>query len=395
MVLWLCFMSRLWLFVGLLVLASCSMPQRAEPTVVHDPSLVFTDVARCAEEGPRRQVCYDDFIQRYAGDKTTRQLLAELLAAMHVNENVNNACHSVAHAIGRLNYERAGNAQDALAQCDFTCFSGCLHGSVERMFFTEEQMAAGEEHPDLENVKAAIPRLCLEQEMPDTTQHTLDQCVHGAGHALMFALEYDMAQAFSLCDLFPEEKRYTCYTGVAMENISASDTRRRHLNPDNVLFPCDTLEGPTASACWYYQPTYMMERGMTMEQISERCLSVGALAGDCIEGYSREFDLIFIRKGHPEHAVRFCEELSGEHAQRCIDSTVRSSVIAFNDGSSAYAFCSALNIPEHRTFCIRSAVGYFQGKLQWSREQLRADCHNFAGPENDICSQALSIYDSL
>ncbi|HRH94067.1 MAG TPA: hypothetical protein PKV72_06080, partial [Candidatus Peribacteria bacterium] len=106
-------MRRCVFLIGMAVLlAGCSSAKPAPAADVHDPSLKFTDVTRCSAEGARRQVCYDGFIKRYAGAKTTRELLGDLRAAMQTDPEVDRVCHSVAHAIGRLNFERSGNVQD-------------------------------------------------------------------------------------------------------------------------------------------------------------------------------------------------------------------------------------------------------------------------------------------
>ncbi len=89
MLLWAVLMRCCVFLIGIAVFfAGCAPAKPVAPEAVRDPLLVFTDVAHCNTQGPRRQVCYDDFIKLYAGTKTTSELLAELRTAMQADPEV-------------------------------------------------------------------------------------------------------------------------------------------------------------------------------------------------------------------------------------------------------------------------------------------------------------------
>ena len=280
-----------------------------------------------------------------------------------------------------------GSIEEAFAACDATCFSGCFHGAIERMLHNSDALPDETDHLDPELIASVVKNLCKPEKLKDTSNFFIRECIHGTGHAVLYTLDYDLNQALQLCDLFDENDRSTCYSGVFMENITASDRSKRHLKSNNILYPCTAVADAYKSACYYFQPSVMMERGLTSDQISAICNDM-RYADDCFDGYGRELDMS-VRQGDPDYARHVCEDLAGSHWQRCIVGLLKTAIGTNKNGESAYTYCSAIHSQEYKSFCLQSVGSLFNWSFGWDTARVLEDCHTFAGQGSALCADVV------
>ncbi|HVU75225.1 MAG TPA: hypothetical protein VHD38_00065 [Candidatus Paceibacterota bacterium] len=133
-------------------------------------------------------------------------------------------CHYMGHVVGQQSYIKYQGLEKALAQCDNTCESSCIHGAVGEAF--EEELGVGTTNLDLKHLSAAdIERigtqLCKEAE----------PC-HGVGHVL-FQAYLKFAPALEECQKVasPENANF-CFGGVFMEYADQLNARSLHPTSD-------------------------------------------------------------------------------------------------------------------------------------------------------------------
>src|SRR3990167_3110587 len=205
------------------------------------PATTLLDIKGCFDKAETEfQKCLDGFLADYGKDKAVSELLRELETARLQDNSIDTQCHPLSHAIGRFALSKHENVGDAFEQCDFTCQSGCYHGVMERLFFTSEEIAAGIRHLTYDDFKTRLPGICDASKFSNPNSTVIFNCLHGAGHAVMYSINYKLQPALDSCDLFETEyERLACYGGVFMENITAFDKSKRDLKPDDPNYPCN------------------------------------------------------------------------------------------------------------------------------------------------------------
>jgi hypothetical protein len=335
--------------------------------------------------------CFDALVQQLGDGRATPEFLGVLATLEAQDERVRRHCHPLAHAIGRWNFRQADrNVSDAFAACDRTCFSGCFHGSMEPLFFTDEELAAGleDEHATVERMRTVVQTACQPSTMTHPSPEAILQCVHGAGHAILHGLDYRIPEALSVCDeLDSAADRETCYSAVFMENITAAEPERRTFDRDDPHYPCRDLAPVYQSSCYYMQSSFLMEFGYTPEAIIDFCRTTPVLAS-CLEGYGREIASA-VRYGEPAHTVRICFELArGEESTSCLWGAIKSLVSDRWDGRDAYALCEAIPDVAWRGECYLQTGRNLQWGYLWTPEQVLADCVRFSGSDQPGCALA-------
>ncbi|MEO6729024.1 MAG: hypothetical protein ABIM99_03815, partial [Candidatus Dojkabacteria bacterium] len=156
------------------------------------PSGNIADIEKCmSEPEDTRQKCMDDFMVEYFKGRTTKQVLADVEAVRATSSRMENDCHPVVHAIGRETYKLTGNIGDAFEACDQTCHSGCYHGVMERLFYSDKELSSNYSHLTFEDMEEKIPGICDADKFRDPSTAVIFQCLHGVGHAILYTLDYN------------------------------------------------------------------------------------------------------------------------------------------------------------------------------------------------------------
>jgi len=334
-------------------------------------------------EGQPLNVCYDKFIGDYVGDKTVKNLLSDLEMSRSTSSSMENSCHPVAHAIGRYSLTKHGNVGDAFEACDYTCHSGCYHGVMERLFFTEEQITAGLQHLGYDQLAQKVPGICLPANFKNPSKQILFQCLHGIGHAILYTIDYKLEQGLALCDLLPGSfERESCYGGLIMENVTAYEKSKRDIQKDNPHYPCNKLDAKYQYSCYAMQTSVMFDIGLSADEIAKECLNAGSQVETCFISLGRDLSNN-IRTGGSAYVQKVCTN-SGQYAENCIRGAIYAVIDNTWDGKYALPFCEGLTEPL-KTDCLQRALNYLQYSHEKTQQELEDSCKQFALSSTDLC----------
>lgn len=286
--------------LGLVLSAPASIPLRADPgAAVRRPD--FEDALR-RHTGPLRPL-YAAWVDRLGANG-----ILDAIEALHPQ------CHSEAHDLGKVLYERLGSVGEALRACDRRCHSGCMHGVLMEAF-TATCSVDGQLRFEL--LAPAIELTCRAE--PMRSQYRAGDCAHGVGHALMFLSGYEVGRAVGACDGFREERmRYFCATGAYMEFVTAGHADASLTRA--AFSPCDVH--PYPAACARYLMPRLLHVELAEHGTAARVLALcerqaGARRIGCIHGVGNAFMPWIARAGVGLDEV--CARYEGAAAQACIE----------------------------------------------------------------------------
>lgn len=343
-------------------------------------------VEECFSKSPNeQQKCFDDFMAEYFKGRTTKQVLADIESARSTNTSIENDCHPIVHAVGRETYKLTGNIGDAFQACDQTCHSGCYHGVMERLFYSDKELTDNYTHLTYEDMKDKIPGICNKDKFKDPSNAVIFQCLHGVGHAILYTLDYNLDDALKSCDLFTTDyDRSSCYGGVIMENVTAFDKKKRDLKADDPLYPCSRLDVKYKSDCFLMQTSIMSEYGLDYPQIVAECNKADQFKGQCFVSMGRDLSN-FVRTGQTDYVVQACETTAGAGWQSCMDGALYALIDNTWDLSFAYKLCDSLKDQAHVTSCFNDSNGYYMGSYSKTKEDVKNSCRSFSTRNQDLC----------
>lgn len=244
--------------------------------------------------------------------------------------------HHIAHETGRLAIERSSFDLSMLSDCTLNFASGCVHGALERYFYSRPSIA-----------DTSLASFCDEL-VPDQglSAWTLE-CTHGLGHGLAVRSSHDPLPALHACDeLASPTERRECHDGVFME-VTVHAFGGGHpgvTEPEPVAVepppgdPAHTHghgttsgEGPASStgceavdpayreSCWAYRHVVIHKASDgSWSRTAAGCRSAGEikLIRACVFGVGKQVALT--RPDDWPSVHRFCSDLSADVASACI-----------------------------------------------------------------------------
>ncbi len=316
--------------------------------------------------------CMDDIAEELLKVKNAEELLAELDELGKRNSDVLYQCHPVTHAIGRMLYKKllqeGGHLGDTFQECDHTCHSGCFHGAMERVFFTED--ALGTPHVTQKILMEKVPQVC-EIFGYGTEGNIKFQCLHGLGHAVLFFMDYNLTESLDICDTLPTTWDQTsCYGGMFMENIFASNKSARYLN-DDPHFPCNAIEEKYRKECYIMQTSRMFELGLAPEETGKECENAGDYRHHCMQSIGR--DLSGNARTDPK-SVTICTNLTATtYNQYCITGVIYALADNSWDGRYAFPYCDSLP-SDYTEYCYKTVINYLRSSIFISKSAITSSC---------------------
>ena len=337
------------------------------PTSTTERRFTFEPPPAVSETEPTALFTSDEylreFVRRYGPEVATMRV-------SDAGDRLGRSCHHRAHDLGRIAFDLFG--PEAFALVGLACQGGAMHGVTTGAL----------EGRTADDLARDIGALCATSE----GAFLRGRCVHGIGHGLMIALEYELTEALELCDTLAEEAdRTACHHGVFMENVdgglSTTMAHKSHyLRQDDAHYPCSVLEQPYVVPCYFFQASHMYDvLGRDFGRVAAECATVPAIAlKACFQSMGRVVSEQTV--GRPDAAIETCGLIAAS-AERpnCLEQVVLNWFWGASRADVALQLCGLLEGPEaltcywsiawqgievfpdlaeYQTFCARFATGY-------------------------------------
>lgn len=218
-----------WLAVAMLAACTPNLAQepveafraRVDSAAARDDSLHLATLAnqRChALSDEARRDCWEDTILLMADAAGVPLALGALGELGRREREVASVGHALAHVIGISAWAPGKDVATVFRSCTVLYQSGCYHGVIQSYL-----TATGE----VDSLRTVA--LCDEIALRGQELWLRFQCVHGLGHGLEMAWNWDLPRALRGCDwLVTQWDRESCYGGAFMENSVASTPGGHH-----------------------------------------------------------------------------------------------------------------------------------------------------------------------
>jgi len=268
-------------------------------------------------------------------------------------EKEDRSCHEIAHHVGKflLGYYD-GDLPKALSSIKKNVCGNALYHAVAQNYIPLKEIL---DDVPLEDLDIATP--CKEVGNPKSS-NAVRQCVHGMGHGLAIAYDYDVFKAVKRCEAFAgnEDLYFRCGDGIFMQNHNQyfDDTGLGAYKEDDILYPCNYLEEKYQEMCYQYQGNIILSRNNF--------------------DYSKTFEI--------------CDGLPYYDAQTACVRTVSQYMAGFffsDDLDKIVEMCNDENL-YHIDSCIFSAV--FQLTLNVDMDLIKELCPLFKGEQKEYCEES-------
>jgi hypothetical protein len=273
--------------------------------------------------------------------------------------------HQLAHTLGRDAVTQHGGDLSVIRECTPAFASGCYHGVVEASLHS-----AG--HIDM----AALERMCIGVEDSGGPGPGFE-CVHGLGHGILGAVDYDIRRTLDYCDALSSPRRAaSCHSGAFMEAVNSAlgtpgmamqhahapgghADRKSHplaIDPSDPYSPCRAYSDPYAASCWLFQG-YLILRANGFD--AGRALRVCDDAPDdrvvrCYEGIGHQLTGLFQRGDR--WSLEQCARGAATFAEHCAAGAALALDAMDWSGARAVRLCALAPVGWKET-CYRSAAG--------------------------------------
>ena len=261
-------------------------------------------------------------------------------------------CHTTLHFLGQEEYKKLKSTSEALAVGSPVCFAGFYHGVLE-----EYLSESGLVNNNTELVKV-LPKLCGSPS-DFKVQKIYNECLHGLGHALMYATDDNLPESLKLCDsLSTESDRNWCYSGSFMENSTSStnkDHPSKYLKPDDILYPCNILSKPYLNMCYTLQGFYFAE----------------------------------LTKYDWKETGNLCLKVPPDYINSCFNS-LGQSLVGFSQNPEIIKQNCLLTPEKFQSSCVEGVVGALYERYNQAQDKIETFCDEFGEKLKKICQQRKS-----
>lgn len=255
-------------------------------------------------------------------------------------------CHDVAHAIGQLEYSRAGSIYQGLESCSSICAYGCYHGLVEQAVADTGQVSFAQAQP------------C--DQLDDRAQKP---CFHGAGHGFL-AVSGSLGEALGYCQQFQESEFgfENCAYGVFMEAFTPSDVAHQpQAFPENIQVFCAAFPPNQQKICLHLLGalTYLKTGDITAavnvcQQYSDRAREV------CLAGLGQE---LFVAVSSVQALREQTQRIAPKSDQFLLISGLAEAAVWVDPSArKGHTLCQELTDPALAEWC-QNQIQYFQARF--------------------------------
>jgi len=305
-----------------------------------------------------RSSAIERFADRYlaASDEERERIAEEHLKVyspgvlLEALEGRDSLCHSAAHPVGRVIFRRSGNITDAMRQCQQACSYGCFHGALMELFSTNSDTLGGrlseEGNGALDEIADEASKFCFSDDVARVV--LLRECIHGIGHVVTYAADYDLSKAVASCARLKRAGLSdVCAAGAFMEFIQRAEYRPT-VSQKN-FYPCD-LFPQQARGCYAFKGRFMLEAWGTFDAAVGACQTLATMPEriGCIRGLGIAIGMR-TELSRPDALDGTCGELAEGERTACIEGAVSATVLRMDDGDSDPCLTMA---PFFRDLCL-------------------------------------------
>jgi len=290
-------------------------------TPTQDQSVVVSTSKNVTQKGAIGNTAEYNAIKKIAADNGVETAWEYVIDTYGKDNSRQLEAHDYAHYIGQLIFKEKGLAGITICTTDFAF--GCYHGLLDQAF-----------RKDLSPLQQA-EKAC--EQVGKIGSGPYASCIHGIGHGVAsYFKDKDLNGALKTCDKLPQNSPQFCYDGVFME--FSRDALDDFYKPNDLLYPCNSVEAKYTFACGRNQPTVLMNR------LSK---SYGDVAKACQKATIRDL------KASCYTALGFQAVYSSN-----------------NDSEKIISTCESMNDPEFEYQCKSAAAGelIFQNMKNWQTD---------------------------
>jgi hypothetical protein len=417
---------RIPALIVLFTLTACGPNLAQEPAAAFqarvDSAIATTDTAqlaslaeaRCASmDNTDRQSCYEDYFLALADSGRVSLALGALEHLGRLRPEVEADGHSLTHVIGIRAWKPGDDVAEVFKSCTSLFQSGCYHGVIQSWLTTGGEVDS-----------ARTASLC-ETIAPSGTDNWLRfQCIHGLGHGLEMAWNWELPKALAGCDWLPSTwDRDSCYGGAIMENTVVSQPGGHHTSvraleattddhsghgnhgaapatgpptfkmrdSTDALYPCTILGEQYLRSC------YLGQGGILLSHVD---WDFGRAAAECDRVSTTYRDVCYMSLGtnasgasvrDTPKALDHCSKGHADWRQWCYVGVVKNFIDVTADPDDGIAFCKVVPAGQDRERCW-NAVGE-QLSVLYTRDLTRREtvCAS-TGEGERMCRQGAGLW---
>jgi len=312
-------------------------------------------------------ICTVEALQNLAKMENQKTVLATVGNISSAYIQMNNPCHTPAHHLGAFLYGYTGNLTEVLLFFDPTCAGGFYHGIMENYFNTE--IFFGRSSPEEINTKTACALL---SEVPYIQPKI--QCVHGVGHGLVIAYNYDIFSVLKRCDEFETPfSQHACYQGVFMENIGGYfENNGGAFDQKDIFYPCNKVDEKYAGDCYQFHALYILHKlDFSVEDSFIQCdkITPQKFVSDCYYGVGQK--MWSFSHLDMEKLKSICLKGDSAYQSYCF-AGVEYMVVEQEGTKRAFEFCKI--IPEKFKINCYDKVGQWIQSMTSSKDEIEKEC---------------------
>lgn len=362
--------------------AASLVSNQASGTLDEESTIAALVSCRANSFVPRAQ-CFQDFFADALEHEELVSIAAALERAMDEDAELRFDCHQVVHAFGRAAFNRLGNINEVFREGASLqiCAGGFFHGAIEALFRPGSGQFS-DAHITSEEMEEKIPVICDRF----AQEKRKDECIHGIGHGVLYLLEYDVNAGLEACEKIRGPDRFSCYTGVFMENFMGSLRPPQDLRDTGEQSPCDIYEKSSyRNPCYYVLVFHLKNLGLTDEEVVSECDTVKGFAGTlCLRGFAIFYLAHEALAEGLETAMRFCEKLERKSVRICAESVAGRLAAYTEDGTYAMPFCARFTSSAVRKSCFAYSGNVLRAGFGMAAEAIRDECQRHV-PDVEEC----------
>jgi hypothetical protein len=419
---------RTGLLIAILTLTACGPNLAQEPEATFharvDSATAAGDTARlatlaqgrCADaSGDERRTCFEDYFLALADSGRVTLALGALDRLGQLERDVEADGHGYTHVIGIRAWRPGEDVAEVFRSCSSLYQSGCYHGVIQSFLTATGTVDS-----------ARTVELCDEIAPAGTDNWLRFQCMHGLGHGLEMAWNWDLPRALRGCDwLGSTWDRDSCYGGAIMENAVASAPGGHHTSvraleatgddhgghemhggeaagpptfrmrdSTDALYPCTALGEQYQRAC------YLGHGGILLKHVD---YDFGEAARQCDRVAESVRDVCYMSLGtnasgitvqDTDRAIALCSKGDVDWRFWCFVGVVKNYIDVTADPQDGIDFCREVPAGHDRERCW-NAVGEQLSVLFTTDVDRRAVVCATTGEGERMCRQGAGLWPTI